>query len=140
MKTLIKHIEIGKYKFYVGIDRDIVADTFEEFPDLVEFLLSNTDGNENDIIIKSVREKKLRQVLDTNNQIADFVKFAFPRMLKKADKEKKTSNAAKADEIIDYIYENEADTVFNAEMFKFICSGFTPETAERKPKVKFVMK
>lgn len=140
MKTLIKHIEIGKYKFYVGIDRDIVADTFEEFPDLVEFLLSNTDGNENDIIIKSVKEKKLRQVLDTNNQIADFVKFAFPRMLKKADKEKKTSNAAKADEIIDYIYENEADTVFNAEMFKFICSGFTPETAERKPKVKFVMK
>ncbi len=140
MKTLLKNVELGKYKFFVGIDRDIVADTFEQFPDLVEFLLSNTNGDENEIIINSVKNKKLRQVLDTNEQIAEFVKFAFPLMLKKADKEKKTKNAEKADEIIDYVYENEVDSVFNAEMFKFICSGFTPETAERKPKVKFVMK
>lgn len=140
MKTLLKSVEIGKYKFYVGIDRDIVADTFEAFPDLVEFLLSNTSEDRSEIIIKAVKEKKFRQVLDSNNQIADFVKFAFPRMLKKADGAKGSANASRAEEILKYVYDNNVEDVFNANMFEFICSGFTPETAEKKPKVKFVMK
>ncbi len=138
MKTLTKHIEIGKYKFYVSVDRNIIADAFEHFPDLIEFLFSS--NKDDDIFIKSVKEKKLRQILGAEDETAELVKFAFPEMLKKADKEKGTDNAEKADEILSYIYDNEADSVFNSEMFKFICSGFTRDTAEKKPKVKFVMK
>ncbi len=140
MKPLLKSVEIGKYKFFVGIDRDIIADTFEAFPDLIDFLLSSANEDRSQIVIKAVKEKKFRQVLDSNNQIADFVKFAFPRMLKKADGAKGSANASKADEIIKYVYENDVDEAFNANMFDFICSGFTHETAEKKPKVKFVMK
>lgn len=140
MKILTKKISVGDYEFKVGIDRDIVADAFEEYPDLIEFLLNNSDGKENDIIVKALRDKNLRQVLETNEQIAGVVKFAFPRMLEKADKLNGTDNASKVDEIIDYIYENEVDNIFNTEMFKFMCMGFTAGTTERKPKVKFVMK
>lgn len=132
MKTLVKHISVGTYEFDVRVDRHIVAECFEQFPDLIEFLLKNANGNETDIIIEATKNKKLVQMLDTSNEIGEFVKFALPKML--------TDEEMKADEILDYIYENEVDEVFNTEMFKFICSGFTPDTAEKKPKVKFTMK
>ena len=134
MKTLRKHISVGDYKFNVGVDRDIVVDCFEQFPSLVEFLLKQANGDNADIIVNAVKSKNLRQVLETNEQIADFVRFALPKMLKKAEDE------SDAEEILNYIYENEVDEVFNSEMFKFICSGFTPDATEKKPKVKFVMK
>lgn len=138
IKTLLKHIEVGDYTFDVALNRDIIADSFESFPDLMDFLLS-ADKGKADVVSKAIREKKVRQVLSMNDDIEKFVKFAFPRMLEAADKEKGTSNAEKAEEILNYISENDVDTEFNAAMFKFICSGFTPETAGKKPKVKFNM-
>lgn len=134
MKILKKHISVGEYEFDVGINRELVADAFEAFPDLIEILLTNSGGNETDMILKAVKEKKLHQMLDANAQIEEFVKFCFPKMLEMV------GDDSSPDEIIAYIYENEADEIFNSEMFKFICSGFTPDTAERKPKVKFKMK
>ena len=44
-----------------------------------------------------------------------------------------------ADEIIAYIYENDVEDDFNRAMFEIVSSGFIPETAEKKPKVKFKM-
>ena len=140
MKTLIKQVTIGEYEFYVGLDRDIVASSFEQFPDLIEYLMKYKSSSNEDFIVKAAREKTLHLAISMNEKIAEFVGFAFPLMLKKADEEKETDNADKADEMLKYISDNEVDEEFNAAMFEFICSGFTSETAERKPKVKFTMK
>ena len=57
MKTLIKHISVGKYEFNVGIDRAITVDVFEHFPELMEYLLENQSaGDENKIVTYSLAE------------------------------------------------------------------------------------
>lgn len=143
MKVYKKEIEVGEYKFAVVLNRDIVADSFEAFPDLMEFLLSqkSTKGESNEIVVNAIKNKNLRTLLDSGDMIKDLVKFAFPRMLKLADEFCHTENADKATEILDYIEDNGVADEFSSAMFDFICSGFTPETAEKKkPTVKFVMK
>ena len=140
MKILTKHISVGDYEFDVGVDRHITVDVFEHFPDLMEYLLENKTADENKIVITAIKEKTLGKLLDSTEQIQELVKYAFPALLAKADKEKGTDNASKADEIIAYIYDNEVETEFSNALFEFICLGFTNDTNERKPKVKFVMK
>jgi hypothetical protein len=137
MKTLIKHISVGKYEFNVGIDRAITVDVFEHFPELMEYLLENQSaGDENKIVINAIKDKTLGKLLESTDKIKDLVKYAFPFILAKADKEQ----ADKADEIIDYIYENEVEDEFSNAVFEFICLGFTEGTSDKKPKVKFTMK
>ena len=145
MKIFHKNVTIGDYKFGISVDRDIVADSFEKFPDLMEVLLSysspNGEVDGNAVMLKAIKDKKLKAVLESEEQIAELVKYAFPRMLEKADAFDGTKNAKKADEIINFVYENDAEDDFNSEMFKFVCLGFTPETTEKKkPKVKIVIK
>lgn len=140
MKTLTKHISVGTYEFDVGIDRNITVDVFEHFPDLMEYLLENKTSDENKIVIEAIKGKTLGKLLDSTDQILELVKYAFPFLLEKADKEKGTNNAEKADEIIAYVYENEVESEFSNALFEFVCLGFTSDTNERKPKVKFVMK
>lgn len=137
MKTLKKHISVGKYEFDVGVDRAITVDVFEHYPDLMEYLLnSNAKGDENTIVINAIKEKTLGKLLESTDQIKDLVKYAFPLLLAKADEKQ----ADKADEIIEYIYENEVEDEFSNAVFEFICLGFTADTSEKKPKVKFIMK
>ncbi|MBO4733082.1 MAG: hypothetical protein J5662_01265 [Clostridia bacterium] len=129
MKTLTKHISVGKYEFDVTCNREITADCFEHFPELIEFLLRSSE-DETEIILDAVKNKKLLDFLTTDDKIAEFVKYAFPKMLKGDEN---------ADEIIAYIYENDVEDDFNRAMFEIVSSGFIPETAEKKPKVKFEM-
>lgn len=137
MKILKKHISVGEYEFDVAVDRNITVDVFEHFPDLMEYLLNNQDSQDgNQIVINAIKGKTLGKLLDSTEQIKDLVKYAFPFLLAKANKEM----ADKADEIIDYIYENEVEEEFSNALFEFICLGFTNDTNEKKPKVKFVMK
>ena len=141
MKILTKNVTVGDYEFKVAIDRNIMADAFEQFPDLMEYLLKNSGKAKDDseFLIEAIKNKNLHTVVQSGDDIKALVKYAFPKMLEKADKEYGTDNLSKADEILAYIEENEVDEIFSASMFEFICLGFTKETTEKKPKVKFTM-
>lgn len=141
MKILTKNVELGEYNFKVAVDRTIVVDAFEKYPELMEFLFSNAGNNENNaIVVNAIKNKKLNILLDSNSQIKELVKFAFPRMLKKADILDGTENEKKSNEIIQYVYDNDVEEEFSNAMFEFLCLGFTVETNEKKPKVRFSMK
>ena len=134
MKIYTKEVTVGDYSFKVAVDRDLVCDCFEKFPKLTKFLFSYAGkGNTNEILSKAVEDGNLRIVLDSADEVKKFVEFAFPKMLKKAGDE------TNANEVLDYMIENEVDDIFSNAMFEFVCSGFTPETTEKKPKVKFTM-
>lgn len=142
MKTLRKTITVGEYSFDVAVDRHIVAESFEKFPKLFEFLFKySTNVNDADFFINAVKNKQLDVALNIESEIADFVAYAFPLMLKKADTESvpQTNNAKKCDEILKYIVDNEVDEQFNSAIFEMINSVFTQGITEKKPKVKFVM-
>lgn len=129
----------SEFTFNVGIDRNITCRTFEEFPDLVEFLIGmETDKpNEQDLMLTLMRNKKLEQALSLHEGVAELVRFALPLMLKKADE---NSNAIKAQEILEYIEENGIQNEFNNAMLEFITLGFQMGGQDKKPKVKFVMR
>ena len=141
MKIITKTVTVGEYTFDVSVDRNIVCDAFEKYPDLMEFLFKNANVNgENEVVVNAIRNKNLAMLLDSTDQIKELVFYALPKMLKKADDFRGTDNASRVDELVKYIEDNEVDTEFSTAMFEFICLGFTPDTNERKPKVKFQMK
>ena len=139
-----KTVTVGKYEFNISVDRDMVADAFDKYPKLLTLIIKYSDGNENPdekaILLRAIEDGNFKTLLKSNEEIAEIVKYLFPLMLKKADKFYETDNASKSQEILDYIYENEADEVFFSSVFEFIVSVFTDGVEEKKPKVKFVMK
>ncbi len=138
MKTYSKNVTVGDYKFDVSVDRQIAAEGLEKFPDLVEYVLTQQDGVS--AIVKATKDKKLGTLLGIDEQAEALVKFAFPKMLKKADAEFGTDNYNRSQEILDYIYENDADDVFITAMFEFILSVFTSETPGKKKKSRVAFK
>lgn len=141
MKIITKTVTVGKYTFDVSVDRAIVCDAFEKYPDLMEFLFKNAKvGEENEVVVNAIRNKNLEMLLDSTDKIKELVYYAFPTMVKKADDFRGTENYKRVDEIIKYIEDNDVDADFSTAMFEFICLGFTPDTNEKRPKVKFQIK
>ena len=99
--------------------------SFQEFPDLIEYLMQQEkevgkgDISEADYLVKLIKSKQLKQALSVTEDIGEMVKFALPLMLEKA--EDKTNYH----KIIDYIDENGIKDEFNSAVFGFISLGFT---------------
>ena len=136
MKLLEKQVTLGEMEFKVATNRDIAIKTFEQFPDLMEYLISQKvqeNSNEEEFFIEALRKKELSKLFDMDNKLADLIAYALPFMLKTAN------DNSSAVEIIDYAKENGADGVFNSAILEFLMQGFTQrELAE--PKIKFSMK
>ena len=144
MKVLEKTAELGALKFKVQTNRDIAVKSFEEFPDVIKYLVDrqgkvSTDNKE---FLKShpalkdldaIKNKELGVLFDINDKIAQLIEFALPLMLESA----KETIAAR--EILDYAKENGALEIFNSKMLEFLAQGFTQREQE-KPKIQFSMK
>lgn len=143
MKIFKKHIKCGVYEFDVGIDRNIAIEAMEEYPELSEYVFKEArrglqekrskDFDELDFMIESIKSKKMSQFFRQEELLESCVKFAFPKMLKKAGSD------LDADKIIEYIYENGVDAEFNSGIFELILMGFIQREAKEK-KVSFSMK
>ena len=136
MKLLEKQVTLGEMEFKVATNRDIAIKTFEQFPDLMEYLISQkgqSNANEEEFFIEALRKKELSKLFDMDNKLADLIAYVLPLMLKTAD------DNSSAVEIIEYAKENGADGVFNSAILEFLMQGFTQRELA-KPKIKFSMK
>ena len=135
MKFLEKQVTLGDMEFKVRTNRDIAVKAFEEFPELIEYVLNKqgTDLDDDKFFINALKNKELGILLDMNARIANLIEFALPLMLKEAGDE------TDAKSIIDYAKGNDADEIFNAKMLEFLVEGFTLR-GQDKPKILFSMK
>ena len=136
MKLLEKQVTLGEIEFKVASNREIAIKTFEQFPDLMEYLISQKgqeNSNEKEFFIEALRKKELSKLFDMDNKLADLIAYALPLMLKTAN------DNSSAVEIIEYAKENGADGVFNSAILEFLMQGFTQRELA-KPKIKFSMK
>lgn len=136
MKLLEKQVTLGEMEFKVATNRDIAIKTFEQFPDLMEYLISQkgqSNASEEEFFIETLKKKELSKLFDMDNKLADLIAYALPLMLKTAN------DNSSAVEIIDYAKENGADGVFNSAILEFLMQGFTQRELA-KPKIKFSMK
>lgn len=136
MKLLEKQVTLGEMEFRVASNREIAIKTFEQFPDLMEYLISQkgqSNANEEEFFIEALKKKELSKLFDMDNKLADLIAYALPLMLKTAN------DNSSAVEIIDYAKENGADGVFNSAILEFLMQGFTQRELA-KPKIKFSMK
>ena len=137
LKFLTKTVELGEKKFKVAVDRDIACDAFEQFPNLIEYLMKkevkNRKENDADFFLNALKNKELKQLFNMEKQISELIGFALPLMLDKA------GDSSDADEIIQYAKDNNAEQIFNNGMLEFIIQGFTPRELA-VPKIKFSMK
>lgn len=142
MKFLEKKVTLGEKSFKVRINRDIAVKSFEEYPDILEYFIKQNDiksklkngkQNDTDTFITMLKNKQLSALFDTNERIAELVKFALPIMIGEANDD------ADANEIIEYASENGVIETFNAAMVEFIMQGFTIGELG-KAKIEFSMK
>lgn len=134
MKFLQKEVTLGEMEFKVRTNRDIAVRAFEEYPELIEYVLNKqgTDLDDDKFFINALKNKELGILLDMNGRIEKLIEFALPLMLKEAGDE------TDAKTIIDYARENNADEIFNAKMLEFLIKAFTLRGQE--PKILFSMK
>lgn len=134
MKFLQKEVTLGEMEFKVRTNRDIAVRAFEEYPELIEYVLNKqgTDLDDDKFFINALKNKELGILLDMNGRIEKLIEFALPLMLKEAGDE------TDAKTIIDYARENDADEIFNAKMLEFLIKAFTLRGQE--PKILFSMK
>lgn len=142
MKILHKNVELGDYNFGIAVDREIVADAFDKYPEVVRFMLKYTSAEEesDDFMLKALESHEFKEIFLLEENMEKVVKYAFPKMLKKADEKDGTDNAEHCEDLLEYIYDNDADEIFVEEMFKFLCLGFTADTTEKKPKITMTIK
>lgn len=143
MKTLKKHIDCGVYSFDVAIDRDIAIEALEEYPALAEYVFTQAEESakkpstkketETDFVIRAIKEKRLKDYFQTAELLKECAKFAFPKMLKKAGSD------LNAQEIIEYVYENNVQEEFCSNIFQLVILVFTQREVGVK-KVNFSMK
>lgn len=136
MRVLEKTVTLGEMKFKVATDRDIAVKAFEEYPDLIEYLVNkeNEIGNDDkSLFLKAIKNKELSTLFEMEEKFAKLIEFALPLMLKKANDE------SDAMEIIKYANENNVSTEFNSGMLEFLMEGFTLRELAKKPKIKFSM-
>lgn len=139
MKNLIKKVECGKYTFNVGTDRSIVLKSLQEFPDFAEFIfdknnLVSKEKDEGKFLLDLIKKGEAEKLFSFEDNLPKIIKFALPLMLKKAEEE------INANEIIDYVVENEAEEIVYPGLFEFLMQGFTQRGREKKPKITFSMK
>lgn len=139
MKVLKKHVEMGELKFDIGVDRVIVADVFDHFPEQLAAMLDIYGSGDEDIV-SMAKGKRLKQFILFNERKDEIIKYALPQMLEKAngdgepvDYEKKSS------EIISFAEENEVNEFFDG-VWEMIVSGFTIRERDKKKKVSFSIK
>lgn len=143
MKTLKKHIEVGKYSFDIVVNRDIATSAMDFVPELSAYIFeqaklavnnkTNKVPDEFDILYAAAKKGEINQMSKREEQVAECVRLAFPKMLKAAGEN------LNANEIIDYIYENGVDEEFNAGVYEMILLGFFQREVSSK-KVNFSMK
>lgn len=136
MKVLEKTATLGEMTFKVQTNRDIAVKTFEEFPDLMEYLINQeARGKQNDtqFFINAIKNKELGMLFNMDEKLCELIKFALPMMLESA------KDTTSANEIIEYAKENGVQETFNAAMLEFLVQGFT-QREQAKPKIQFSMK
>lgn len=133
MKVLEKTVELGEMSFKVRTNRDIAVKSFEEYPQVLEYVVKQQKKGEQDIV-SLVKTKGLSELYRVNDNIAKMIEFALPMMLKAAGDK---SNAKK---IITYASDNGVIEQFNAGILEFLAQGFTLGELADKPKIKFSMK
>lgn len=136
MKTLEKTVTLGTMVFKVGTNRDIAIKTYEQFPEIMEYMINQEkkqvkDGQ--DLFLQAIKNKELGKLFEIEDKLEVLVEFCLPLMLEVA-KDKSDAN-----EIIKYVKENNADGVFNSAIWKFLMEGFTQRELA-KPQIKFSMK
>lgn len=136
MKVLEKKVTLGEMNFKVQTNRDIAVKSFEEFPDLIEYMLNkqgNKKQNETQYFIEAIKNKELGTLFSMNDRIAELIKFALPLMLESA------GDDTDPDKIITYAKDNNADELLNSGLLEFLILGFT-QREQAKPKIQFSMK
>lgn len=143
MKTLKKRIEVGKYSFDIVVNRDIATSAMDSVPELSAYIFeqaklavnnkTNKVPDEFDILYAAAKKGEINQMSKREEQVAECVRLAFPKMLKAAGEN------LNANEIIDYIYENGVDEEFNAGVYEMILLVFFQREVSSK-KVNFSMK
>ena len=136
MKLLEKQVTLGEMEFRVATNRDIAIKAFEQFPDLMEYIIKQQgEGvvNEEEFFIDTLKKKELSKLFDMENKLGELIAFALPLMLMRANDDSNSSD------IINYAIENGADGVFNSALLEFLMEGFTQRELV-KPKIKFSMK
>ena len=134
MKLLEKNVELGEKKFKISTDRNIAIQSFEAYPDVIEYIIKNK-GNvvgEEEMFLDAIKNKELSKLFEINDKLATLVEFVLPLMLKKAN------DNSNAQEIIEYAKENDALEEFNSAIVEFLFLGFT-QRGLGKPKIKFSM-
>lgn len=136
MKLLEKNVTLGEMKFKVAVNRDIAIKSFEEFPELIEYIISQENSgatDEQSVFMNALRGKKLKVLYDMEENLAKLIEFALPLMLETA------SDTSDAMAIIEYAKENDADSILNSAMLDFLMQGFS-QRGLAEPKIKFSMK
>lgn len=147
MRILKRHIEMGEKSFDVAIDRSIVADVFERFPNQLELMVNMRDKKYDDTesetesetktdIVELAKTKRLKDLIVYEDNAREIVIFALPMLLEKA---KENDPVSMAHDILNYVEENEVDEFYTA-IWEFILSGFTTNGRDKEQKVSFVMK
>lgn len=138
MNILTKTVECGEYVFEIATDRAIAVKTFEAFPTFIEKAVNGdilSSGNENDLFIKAIQQKKLGELLEVQEQLFEIAAYALPLMIKKAG-----GDETSADRILEYAKENDVDILLSNAVIELLMQGFTRSERERSPKVRFAIK
>lgn len=138
MKLLTKTVECGEYVFEIATDRAIAVKTFEAFPTFIEKAVNGnlpSANDEKDFFIQAIRQQKLGELLEAQEQICDIAAFALPLMIKKAGGDEK-----KADKILAYAKENNVDLLLANAILELLLQGFIRSGQDSKPKVRFAIK
>ena len=138
MKVLEKTVTLGEKQFKIMVNRDIAVETFEQFPEVIEYVLNSDTSakgkdDEKEFLLNALKSRKLNQLFKMNEKLGELVAYALPLMMKSA------GDMQNAQEIINYATENDVIEDFNAKMFGLLMEAFTPRE-QGKPKVKFSIK
>lgn len=138
MNILTKTVECGEYVFEIATDRNIAVKTFEAFPTFIEKAVNGdilSGQNEKDFFVTAVKQKRLGELLEAQEQISEIAAYALPMMIEKAGGER--SVAAK---ILEYAKENDVDIMLANAIIEFLMQGFIRGERERAPKVRFAIR
>lgn len=147
MKVLEKTVTLGEKQFKIRTNRDIAVKSFEEFPEILEYIIKNQsrmdnlvskgqklDNSDLQFVVDTIKNKELSEILSIYDKFAELVKVSLPLMLKEA------GDNSDANDIIQYSIDNYASKVFNNGIVEFLVQGFTQRELEQKPKIQFSMK
>ena len=154
-----------KYEFAVEINRNIVADVFNEFngyfSSAIEFLSDKIDNDNNKIdndnnkidndnkpniqsngakvIADMIANKQSSLVVGIDELKEEIVRYAFPKMLQKPNDLTYAQATQKADEIIAYLIETNLLSFFADNIETLLWEGFIMAKDEKKPTATMTM-